>query len=430
MITRTTRLLTAAAALVLGLTACTGGAPGSTGQQQQTTGPEANSIRYLIEQPEDPTTFKLIQAHLKTFEQQNPGVTVKLEQIGSDNMRTVLQTQLRSGEGPDVFSWGSGPGYAGALAKAGLLYDLTGAYAKYKWPVYDFAKQRVTFNGKIYGIPGEMETIGLFYNKDMFAAAGLSQPKNLADLEAAAKVFKAKSIIPIAVNDKEGWQGGHLLSMALSSAIGSKGMDALLTGKTSWNSPEVVNALNLWKSWQSAGYLPTSPTSITADSGAALFYAGKAAVLPTGSWAIPAIEKNAKFKAGYIPFPAASNAGIFTGGLGSGPFISASSKKVDADLKLMNFLASPEHGRWTVEKLGTIPAYPVDTKGIKTSPLFTQVLNDTSKFSRGGDFGYNIDVLETDTFNKAMWDGVQGLLSGQKTADQVAASLDKAANTK
>lgn len=430
MKTATSKVLTAVTVLLLGLSGCTGGAPTATGQQE-TTGPEANSIRYLIEQPEDPATFKLIQANLKDFESQNPGVTVKLEEMPSDNMRTVLQTQLRSGEGPDVFSWGSGPGYAGALAKAGLLYDLTSSYQKYNWPIYDFAKQRVTFDGKIVGVPGEMETIGLFYNKDKFAEAGLAQPRNLADLEAAAKVFKDKGVIPIASNDKEGWQGGHMLSMALSSQIGSAGMDDLLTGRKSWNSPEVVNALNLWKSWNSSGYLPKFPTSLTADAGAALFYSGKAALLPTGSWAISAIEQNAKFQVGYIPFPAQAGAGIFTGGLGSGPFISASTKKVDASLKLLNFLASPEHGRWTVENLGTIPPYPVDTKGIKTSPLFSQVLQDTSKFSNGsGDFGYNIDVLETDVFNKAMWDGMQGILSNQKTPEQVAQSLDKAAQKK
>jgi raffinose/stachyose/melibiose transport system substrate-binding protein len=164
-------MTSAAAALAFGLSACTGGAPGGT--TAPTNDAEANSIRYLVEQPEDPSDLDPLRAHLKTYEQANPGTTVKLEAMPSENMRTVLQTQLRSGEGPDVFSWGSGPGYAGALAKAGLLFDLTPAYEQYQWPVYDFAKQRVTFDGKIVGIPGEMETIGLFYNKDMFAEMGL-----------------------------------------------------------------------------------------------------------------------------------------------------------------------------------------------------------------------------------------------------------------
>ena len=67
-----------------------------------------------------------------------------------------------------------------------------------------------------------------------------------------------------------------------------------------------------------------------------------------------------------------------------------------------------------MEKLQDIPAFPVDTSGIKASPLFNQVLADTAKIAEGtGDFGYNIDVLTNDTFNNAMWKGMQGILSGQ-----------------
>jgi raffinose/stachyose/melibiose transport system substrate-binding protein len=416
----------AVTAIGLVLAGCTGtgagtAASGTGGDQGQN-----KTIRYLIEQPEDAATLKKLETHLADFEKSS-GVDVKLEAMPSENMRTVLQTQLRSGDGPDVFSWGSGPGYAGALAKAGLLYDLSDAYQKYKWPIYPFAKERVTFDGKTVGVPGEMETVGLFYNQDLFAQLGLGAPKNLADLRSAADALKAKNIVPIAVSDKEGWQGGHLLSMALSSAIGSDGMDALLKGQKSWNSPEVVSALKLWESFGKAGYLPNTPTSLSYDSASALFYSGKAAILPTGSWLIGDLEKNAKFKVGYIPFPSESGPGIFTGGLGSGPFISATSHNTDAALKLVDFLASPAHARWIVQNLGTIPPQPVDVKGLKLSPLLTQTLQDTSKLADGsGDLGYNIDVLTTDVFNTSMWDGFQAILSGQQSAEKVAQNLDSA----
>ena len=39
----------------------------------------------------------------------------------------------------------------------------------------------------------------------------------------------------MAVNDKDGWQGGHLLSMSLSSEVGGAGMDKLLSGETPWD---------------------------------------------------------------------------------------------------------------------------------------------------------------------------------------------------
>ena len=129
----------------------------------------------MIGQPEDAADLELIKEDIKKFESQNAGITVKLDVIPIENVRTILQTQLRSGKGPDVFGYDTGPGFAGALAKAGLLHDLTDAYAKYNWPIYDFAKQRVTFDGKLVGIPNQIETLGLFYNKDIFAKHGVGR---------------------------------------------------------------------------------------------------------------------------------------------------------------------------------------------------------------------------------------------------------------
>jgi raffinose/stachyose/melibiose transport system substrate-binding protein len=128
-----------------------------------------------------------------------------------------------------------------------------------------------------------------------------------------------------------------------------------------------------------------------------------------------------------MPFPAEDGPGIWTGGLGSGPYISANSQNPEAALAFVNYLVSPEHGRWVVENLATIPPYPVDTEGLEVSPLFAQVLDDTERFAGGdADFGSNIDVLSTDVFNQAMFDGIQAILTGQKTAEQVAEDLDAA----
>ncbi|WP_026550920.1 extracellular solute-binding protein [Arthrobacter sp. Br18] len=411
-----------AAALALMISGCTGTAPTSEGDDGGT-----EQIRYLIEQPEDAETIELIEGDLATFEEQNPDIDVELEVMPLDSMRTVLQTQLRSGEGPDVFGWGSGPGYAGALAEAGLLYDLTAAYEEYDWPVYDFAKERVTSDGKLIGIPGDIETIGIFYNQNIFDELGIDQPENLSDLEAAAGRIDEAGITPFAISDKEGWQGGHLLSMALSSRIGPDGMDSLLAGETPWTSPDVVAALNTWDQFSSAGYLTEFPTALSYDDGNSLFYSGEAAILPTGSWLAPEIQNGVDFEVGYVPFPAEDGQGIFSGGLGSGPLVSANTANPEAAIKFLDYLMTPEHGRWTIENQSTIPPFPVDTEGVDTSPLFAQVVTDAAQIADGtGEFGYNIDVLTTDVFNDAMINGIQALLTDQKTAEEVAQDLETA----
>lgn len=420
--------LLAAATTCLALTACTGttSSPGGDDGDQGASGPQ--TLKWLIEEPEDAEALQALKDHIKTFEEES-GHTVTVQTLPFENMRTILQTQLRSGEGPDVFNWGSGPDFGGALAEAGLLYDLTDAYEEHGWEVFDFAKERVTVDGKVYGIPGEMETIGVFYNKKIFDDLGLDAPQSIEELEQAAEKIKQAGTIPIALGDKEGWEGGHYLSMALSSMIGSEGMEALFSGEESWNSPEVVEALKVWDDLHEAGYTSESPTSVDYDTAIAQFYSGEAAMLPTGSWLVGEIDDHTDFEVGYIPFPAPDGEGIFTGGLGSGPYISATTDKVDAAVEFLDFLASDEHATWTVENLHTIPPVPLDSESLEVSPLFGQVLDDVAQFAEGGDFGHNIDVMVDAELNEAMYNGVQAIFTDQATPQEVAEQLEAASGS-
>ncbi len=136
------------ALLCLLVTACTG----QTGSDDAGDGGggggggDTATLRYLVEQLEDADELTRLEEHLADFEESS-GIDVEVQQLDVDTMRTVLQTQLRAEDGPDVINWGSGPGLGGALAEAGLLYDLTDAYEENGWEVYDFAKERVTYDG-------------------------------------------------------------------------------------------------------------------------------------------------------------------------------------------------------------------------------------------------------------------------------------------
>ena len=415
-------------AATLVLAGCTGGASNTGGQADNDGGPQ--TITYLIGQPENPADVDKIKKDIATFEAATPDVKVKLTTMPNDQLRTVLQTQLRSGKGPDVFGYDTGPGFAGVLAEAGLLHDLTAAYQEHDWKIYDWAKERVTFDNTVLGVPDQVEELGIYYNKDLFAEHGIAEPKTIADLDAAAAKLKAAGIIPITFSDKEGWQGGHILSMSLASSIGSKRMRELIDGKASWSSPEVVQAIDtFFVRFNQKQYLPKTPTAVTYDNANALFYSGKAAMNATGTWLANDLRTAAKFQVGFMPFPGPSGPGIYAGGLGAGTFVSAKTKYPDAAVKFLNYLLTPEHGQWQVNEFRSIPAFPVDTSNVKADPLFKQILADTSKISAGtGDFGVNIDVLTSERFNEAMSSGLQAVLTGSKTPQQVADALQKASS--
>lgn len=421
------KTVVAVAAALVAMTAaagCTGGSSSSDGGGGSDA---AKSFTYLIGQPEEPSTLDKIKANIATFEKES-GIDVQLSVLPPDQIRQVLQTQLRSGKGPDLFGYDTGPGFAGVLAKAGLLYDLTDAYKENSWPIYDWAKERVTFDGKLLGVPDQVEEVGVYYNKDIFDEHGIQPPQSLDDLRAASDKLKAEGVIPFAFSDKEGWEAGHILSMSLASSVGSEGMQALINGDTPWTSPEVVSAIDtFFTQFNDAGYLPPSPNAITYDNANSLFYKGEAAMNPTGSWLINDLKDAVDFEVGFFPFPGQGNPGIFAGGLGSGTFVSSKSQAPDSAIAYLDWQMTQEHGRWQVEEMRSIPAFPVDTSDLQTDALFEQVLADTAKISAGtGDFGYNIDVLTTAEFNEAMSSSLQSVLSGDMTAEEAAQAMQDA----
>jgi raffinose/stachyose/melibiose transport system substrate-binding protein len=217
--------------------------------------------------------------------------------------------------------------------------------------------------------------------------------------------------------------------MALANEVGAKADAELIANKRSWDSPGVRNAMAVWADFAKQGYLPSSPLAISYDNSNSLFYSQKAAMNPTGSWLIGDFgPAKLKFQVGFVPFPAQNGRGAFSTDVGGGNFISASTKNPDASLKFLNFLTTPAHGQWEVGQL-TIPAFPTDASKVKVTPLFRDVIAATSNYVKGSsNVGYNIDVNETDVFNKAMYDGMQSVVSRQKTPAQVAAQLQAAAS--
>ena len=71
----------------------------------------------------------VFDALVAKFNQANPDIEVKRE--AQPQMRDILRTALDAGQGPDIMNYDTGPGFAGVLARAGLLLPLDDGYAQY-----------------------------------------------------------------------------------------------------------------------------------------------------------------------------------------------------------------------------------------------------------------------------------------------------------
>jgi ABC-type glycerol-3-phosphate transport system substrate-binding protein len=94
-----------------------------------------------------------IEIQVNRFEEQHLKYNLEREVILGGGTSTVIntneqmQTTLQPEDPTDVFSYDTGPGFGGVLAEAGLLLPLEDAYQERSWDIYEWAKQRATYNG-------------------------------------------------------------------------------------------------------------------------------------------------------------------------------------------------------------------------------------------------------------------------------------------
>jgi raffinose/stachyose/melibiose transport system substrate-binding protein len=130
---------------------------------------------------------------------------------------------------------------------------------------------------------------------------------------------------------------------------------------------------------------------------------------------------------GFFSFPSIDGSGISPpAGVGSGWFVAKGSKNPEGAIEFIDYLLQNSTARLMIEKLNTIPAHPVDTKGLDTPDLFKQVLEDFSRSPEAGSFGYNIDVLAPQNFNEVMYTGFREVISGRRTPTEQARALQEA----
>lgn len=173
--------LAAAAATALSLTACSGG------------GKADGTITMQIW---DTAQRDGMQALADAYHEKNPDVTVEIQVTSWDEYWTKLEAAATSNTLPDVF-W-MHTNYILQYADSGMLADLSGLYDEESSTYYTDHFSEVSISnaqgsdGKIYGVPKDKDTVGLVYNKEMFAAAGVAYPDETwtwDDLTAASQAI-------------------------------------------------------------------------------------------------------------------------------------------------------------------------------------------------------------------------------------------------
>lgn len=362
-----------------------------------------------------------MDAIVAAFEAANPGIDVQRDVQSTEDMRAIIQTALNSGTGPDVFQYDTGPGFAGVLAGAGLLRPLDDLYASGALDaVYPWTKDRVTFDGKTWGIGNQVEFVTVYYNKDLFEENGVAVPTTYEEFLATCDALKGAGVVPIAFGNAAGWPAFHTFSAFANNMVPQDKLMSMIGGAEPWDSPEVTGAIQAaFVELEERGCYNPSVNAVGYDDANALFSAGQAGMTLTGSWMINTF-KDAPFEAGFFPLPAPEGMETMPpAGLGGGYFVSAATEHPEEAETFLKFLFDPANAALWVEGMSVLPSYSLEDAQVEMTPLLQQA----SDALAGDKMGVNVDVLTPEAFNTTMLDGFQAVLGGDRSAEEQAKAL-------
>jgi multiple sugar transport system substrate-binding protein len=427
------RALAALTATALLLGACTGGTaspPASTAASAPASAAPSAAPSAAAEKVKltyftfsaAPDHLKDLDAIVQAFQQKNPNISIEVQTAAYADYFTKLQTQVANGSVADTFELN----YENSVAYAdsGALLDLSpiaAADTTFDPAVYyPRAYEVFQADGKQFGVPEQFSDVLLFYNKDLFDAAGVAYPTadwTWTDEQAAAEKLtdKAKGV----------WGEFQPIQFYEFYKVLAQ------SGGSFFNADKTASTFNDAKGVEAANWLigkldKTMPSdAFGPDQDSALFKAGKLAMWHTGIWLFSSL-KDAPFKWDVSVEPGNvkkahhffANAAVAS---------SATKHPAEAWAWLRFLTSSPEAVKTRLDASWELPA-------VADQSLFASYLSQTPPDNREAVFDALSDIVTppvieqqaqmTDIVTKALDKARLGQMSVQDALNEAATQVD------
>ncbi len=313
----------------------------------------------------DETWAKAIQPSLDDWMAKYcPGATVKLVQQPYASYWDLVQANAASGDLPDVFNLSQDR--VGFYTSSGALLDLQPYWDKARvdtsiWSRGEVDPYRYGKEGHLFAGPANWDTVALFYNKDLFDAAGVKYPTadwtwdDFAD--AAARLTDAsKGQYGASVYSE--YQPGYanwIASTDTTPIVDAERTQCMLT------QPGSIEALNFLKDLYDNKYMPSVSTlgGSSADLSFNFWLDGHVAMVSNGDWKLADAFDKTTFNWGIAQLPKNPTTGLSRPILHSVGYVaSARTKNPDLAANLILYLVSDEGQKFFADGAGVAPANP------------------------------------------------------------------------
>lgn len=356
---------------------------------------------------------------VEEFNASQTEVIVESRLVPFDELVNEALKAFATGQAPDIISLDN-PDFA-LFSSRGAMLDITDRVANSEVidssVYYAGPMASASWDGKLYGLPKATNTIALFYNKDLFAKAGIAEAPQTWDelLEDARKLNDpANNVYGITWSARAGEEGTFQFLPWVQMGGGSF---------AEVNTPGAVKALEIWKTLLDEKLTSQDVLSQGQWDSTGTFNAGNAAMAISGPWELGRMAADAKFDWGVALLPTETEGGPRSSAMGDFNLgIFASTKHPDESFKVIEYFASQSERLFP--EFSNIPArsdIPLPPTGDARTDEGLKVFQEQLTYAqpRG-------PHPEWQKISKAIYDAVQAAMTGQMSPKD---ALDQAQAT-
>jgi multiple sugar transport system substrate-binding protein len=355
----------------------------------------------------------------KEFDEANEDIVVEYRAIPFDDLVNETLRAFATGNAPDIVSFDN-PDFA-LFSSRGAMLDITDRVAASEVikpeSYFEGPLNSVSWDGKLFGIPKYTDTIGVFYNKELFAKAGITEPPTTwaQFAEYAEKLTDPANNVYGATFSARAGEEGTFQFLPLIQMSGG--------GYDNVNTEGAAEMLDLWKKMVDNGWASKDVLSLGQWDSTGTFNSGNAAMAVSGPWEVDRMLEDAKFDWGVALLPTITEGGERSSALGGFDWgIMSTTKHPDEAFRALEYFAAQDHRIF--EEFGNIPArsdIALPETGIALKDAALKVFQEQLKYAqpRG-------PHPEWQKISKAIYDAMQAALTGQMSAKD---ALDQAQAT-
>jgi len=381
------------------------------------------------------TFLKLAQQY-----KQETGVEVTVRLFApSDSYSQMIIAAAQANVLPDIYGILNTKSIVADFIKAGLVTDLTddmeangSAWAN---SLFDKALADKRFEAGniygvktgIYGVPIDVTNEQMVYNKKLLAKAGINTPPGTyEEFIKDAQALKRVGITPFVSGWGELWLIDCFASNYAFNIMGEKKIFATFRGEVKYTDPDWIKVFGIFADLHEKDILIDGIVTKGNKYAEQDFALERAAFAFNGSWCVNVYhDMNPNLDYGVIPTPPISRAYPMKiwGGAGSSLVVNAGSPNKDKAVAFLKWLTGKQQQLLFAKETNNLPSNKEALKEALTvvSPVLAKFSNGMDQSTHPTIWPVNEAPLVAEAFDK----GIQAIIIGEKTPQQVAGDVQK-----